>query len=152
MNAAGRHQPQNVTGTLAALQGFDQMADFGVGGEAAIGDGGVNARQFLHDHPAGTDIQVPDLGIAHLSLGQADLFGGGIEQAVRCLGHQAIPDRCVGQADGVVVRRRTVPQPSRMHRTTGRGWVSLVIVETCPWLCSGRVPCGSTHEDHGKNG
>lgn len=108
MNAAGRHQPQNVTGTLAALQGFDQMADFGVGGEAAIGDGGVNARQFLHDHPAGTDIQVPDLGIAHLSLGQADLFGGGIEQAVRCLGHQAIPDRCVGQADGVVVRRRTV--------------------------------------------
>ena len=40
--------------------------------EAAVVDRLADARQVLIDDAAGADVEVPDLGVAHLALGQAD--------------------------------------------------------------------------------
>ena len=55
----------------------------GVRGERAVGDRGVDARQVLEDGPAGADVEVPDLAVAHLAVRQPHGRTGGIEQRVR---------------------------------------------------------------------
>ncbi len=45
---------------------------------------------------------MPDLGIAHLSRGQADLVPRGIEECHRAFGEEPVPHRHAGLADRVV--------------------------------------------------
>ena len=71
-------------------------------GERAVGDRFVDARQILHHHPAGAEIHVPDLGIAHLPVGQADIMLACLELRVRPALHQRVPDRCPGAVDRIV--------------------------------------------------
>ena len=65
----------------SAARGFqlrDQARDCRQFREGPIGDSGINARQILHYHAPGTDIEVPDLRIAHLPNRQADILAGGL--------------------------------------------------------------------------
>jgi hypothetical protein len=41
--------------------------------EGAVGDGGIDARQVLEHRPTRTEVQVPDLRVAHLAIRQADV-------------------------------------------------------------------------------
>ena len=49
--------------------------------ESAVGDRVADAQQFLLHHAAGADVHVPDLGIAHLPVRQADIAAGGVQEA-----------------------------------------------------------------------
>ena len=41
--------------------------------DLAAGDGLADARQVLHDDAAGADVEMADLGVAHLPIRQADV-------------------------------------------------------------------------------
>jgi hypothetical protein len=103
MHAAGRHQAHDVGGAAGCLQGGNGIAQHRVGGEAAVGDGGVDARQVLHHHAPGAEVHVADLGVAHLSARQPHLVLGGVDQGVRRGGEEAVQVRRRRLADGVVL-------------------------------------------------
>src|SRR4030065_433728 len=73
-----------------------------IGKEGARTDCPVDARVFLVDHPAGAEIQVPDLGVAHLVRGQANRRLGGVNQGMRVVLPEKIPSGFSGLSDGVV--------------------------------------------------
>ena len=102
MYPAGRHQPHEVAGAAAALEGRDEIAKRRHLADMIAGEGGVDPRQVLHHHPAGAEIHVADLGIAHLARGQPDMPLRGVGDAVRRGPHQPIPDRLPGERDGIV--------------------------------------------------
>ena len=70
--------------------------------EGAVLDGVVNARELLEDDAAGADVEVADLGVAHLTVGQADVLAGSTEGGVRIVRIQAVDKGRVGRAHGVV--------------------------------------------------
>ena len=53
--------------------------------ERAVRDGGVDARQVLEDRPAGAEVQVADLAVAHLARPAARRRPGGLQHGVRPL-------------------------------------------------------------------
>ena len=69
--------------------------------EGPVGDGGVDPRQVLEHRPAGADVEVADLGVAHLSGRQADRLARGLEPGIRPAPEQPAPDRRVGRRDRV---------------------------------------------------
>lgn len=82
-------------------------------------DGVSDARQVLHDDAAGADVEMADLGIAHLAVGQTDILAGG----ARGHGHDAHRASKLGllacrTALSALSSRH--PQPSRIASITGR--------------------------------
>src|SRR5580704_7818149 len=77
--------------------------------EAAFGDRLVDPRQILHDHAASADIGVSDFGIAHLTVGQADIMLAGVKMGVRPARHQLVPYRGLGALDRVVRAAGALP-------------------------------------------
>ena len=55
-----------------------------------------------YTHAAGAEIGVSDLGIAHLSVGQADKMLAGLKMRMRPARHQPMPDRGLGGGDRIV--------------------------------------------------
>jgi hypothetical protein len=78
--------------------------------EAAIGDRVVDAGQvLLHDRP-GPEVQVPYLGIAHLTGWQPDRLPGRVELGVRIRLPERVEDRCRGERDRIAgARGRDAP-------------------------------------------
>ena len=107
--------------------------------ERAVGDRGVDPRQVLEHRPAGAEVEVADLGVAHLARRQPDRVLGRLEAGVR-------PAREQRRARAASARRRSrppagsrpIPNPSRTTRTIGRGRRSPLAV-TRP----GRAPARS---------
>ncbi len=77
------------------------MVDCGVLGEHAVENGIVDARQVLTDNRAGAKVEVADLGVAHLPLGQPDGAPGGGECGVRVGGPQLIEHGGAGERDRI---------------------------------------------------
>ena len=102
MHAARRHQAHQVAGAARRLQLADQLEERRRLGEAAVLDGVADARQFLHHHAAGADVQVADLGVAHLAVRQADIAARGVQECVRAALPQPVEVRLARLADGVV--------------------------------------------------
>ena len=73
-----------------------------IGRELARGDRVVDAREVLVDHAPGADVEVADLGVAHLALGQAHRHLGGIDGGVRARCQQLAVVRHAGVGDGIV--------------------------------------------------
>ncbi len=76
--------------------------------QTAVRNRKIDARQILHDNPAGAQIHVTDFGVAHLAVGQADRQAGRCQQGMGLLGHQPIPCGGVGQSNGIIDRLGTV--------------------------------------------
>jgi hypothetical protein len=85
-------------------RGLAGGAQLGVVEEAAVLDRGVDPGQVLVDDPARAEVHVPDLGIAHLPVRQADVAAFGMDQGVRGLLPDPPPVRQVGLRQGVVLR------------------------------------------------
>ena len=83
MHPAGRHQPHQMTHPARRFQLGDEPDQRRQSGNRAICNRPANARQILHHHPPGTDIEVPDLGIAHLPWWQPDINARCAQQRVR---------------------------------------------------------------------
>ena len=91
-----------MAGSAAGFELFDQVEQRRCAGDLAAGDGVADARQVLHHDAAGADIEMADLGIAHLPVRQADIFARGAQKAVRTGRPQPIECRRFGLADGVI--------------------------------------------------
>ena len=83
VHPARREQAHEVAAPPVDFSLAMKSASAGLLRQRAVLDRAVDARQVLQHHPAGADIHVADLGIAHLPVGQADLVLGGVEQRVR---------------------------------------------------------------------
>ena len=76
-------------------------------GERPVLDGLADAREVLLDRRAGAEVEVSDLRVAHLALGQADRRAPRRQLAVRIALPEVVEDRRRRQRDGVAraVRR-----------------------------------------------
>ena len=121
VNAAGRHQAHQVTDAAALAQAVDQVAQRRRFADLAVGDRVGDALQGLLDDTAGPDVEVTDLGIAHLAGRQADILAGGSQQGVRTGLPQAVEGGRARLTDRVV-GRLLAPAPAvqhgQHHRTT----------------------------------
>src|SRR5712671_1984154 len=66
-----------------------------------VGDEQVNAGDVHVYDAAGADIEVADFAIAHLALGQADVWAGGMDQRIREFLEQGVISRFARKGDGV---------------------------------------------------
>jgi hypothetical protein len=94
-----------------ARRGAQRLGHDLVLGQRAVLDGAVDAREVLGDDRAGAEVEVADLGVAHLSRGQADRLAAGGELRVVVALPQTVEDRRVGQRDRVArtLRRQAPP-------------------------------------------
>ena len=69
--------------------------------EGAVGDRGVDPGQVLEDRASGAEVQMPDLGVAHLAGRQTDGVLGRAEGRVRPVPPEPAPDRHRGRRDRV---------------------------------------------------
>lgn len=80
MHAPGRDEAHEVACAACFFEGCDKVPHHFAACHRAIGQAGSDARQFLHDHAARADIEVADLGIAHLPARQANILATGLEE------------------------------------------------------------------------
>ena len=71
VNAAGREQSEHVQRRGSLCTCGNGLYEFGIAGEAAVGNVLVNAGEVLINHAAGAEVHMSHLGIAHLPLWQA---------------------------------------------------------------------------------
>ena len=102
VHTARRHQAQQMAGATRRLHFRDQFGQRRRARETAILGSLTDARQFLHHHPAGADIQMADLRIAHLALRQADVLAGGSQEGVRAALPQPVEVRLARLTDCIV--------------------------------------------------
>ena len=69
-------------GATAGLKGCDEARQRRIAAKRTISDGPIDARQFLHDHAAGTQIHMADFGIAHLPRWQPDIALARLERGM----------------------------------------------------------------------
>jgi len=100
--AVGEQSDEMERSSLLACQfvGTDQR---GVGVEAAVHDGGVDACHVHSDDAAGAEVEVTDLGVAHLTVWQADEVFAGAQEGVGVVLEEAVVDGLAGLGDGVAV-------------------------------------------------
>ena len=72
--------------------------------ERAVGDGGVDPGQVLEHRPAGPEVEVADLRVAHLPGWQPNGLLRGSEAGVRPVAQEGSPGRHGGGGDGVGCR------------------------------------------------
>jgi hypothetical protein len=86
-----------------ARSGGDGFLENFIAGERAVADGKVDAGEFLIDDATGAEVEVANLGISHLSFGEADLKTAGLESAPGVISVKAIVDGGFGEKGGVAL-------------------------------------------------
>src|SRR6185312_16758513 len=93
-----------------ALGAVERRPQHRVAGERAVRAGVVDARQVLTHDGAGAEVEVADLGVAHLPVRQSYRTAAGGELRVRIRGPQLVEDGRGGERDGVArAGRRKAP-------------------------------------------
>ena len=69
--------------------------------DRVVAAGAVDLHEVLINDAAGADIRVSDLGVAHLSLRQADVKAACLKLGIGILAEQLIQIRLFGGGDGV---------------------------------------------------
>ncbi|KAF5035383.1 hypothetical protein DSECCO2_586260 [anaerobic digester metagenome] len=78
-----------------------QVHEGGVDGQGAVLDGQIDAHDVLIDDASGPEVEVPDLGVAHLSVGQAHVAPHALQFPAGVFGQEPVHVRGPGQAHGV---------------------------------------------------
>ena len=102
MDPARRNKPHDMRRAAALFKLGDKLLQRRQACDLAFGEHLVDAREILDDDPAGTDIGVADLGIAHLPVGQTNVMLARVELGMRPAPHQLVPDRGFRLIDRVV--------------------------------------------------
>ena len=92
------HQVQRSPGRAGAVAGRDERR---VLGQRAVGHGRAEPHQVLRHDAPGAEVQVADLGVAHLAGRQADVVAGGGDAGVRPAPQQAVEHGRGRPVDGV---------------------------------------------------
>ncbi len=123
VHPARRDQPDHMRRAAPLLDPDDELLQRRGAGERAVGDRRVDAHQVLHDDAAGADIGVPDLGIAHLPVGQADEPLARLQSRVRPARGQRVPYGGLCRGDGIVVAVRALaPAVEDAQHERTRAW------------------------------
>ena len=117
VDAAVGQQAHQVEGTVPLLAVVHGLHIGVVLKKAAVLDGTADAGQILEHHPAGADVGVPHLGVAHLALGQAHVQPGGGQPAAGVLGKNLVQVRLAGGGNGVALP--LVRQAEAVHNDQG---------------------------------
>ena len=110
VHAARRHQPQHVQLRAIGERGVDRLLQDRIFEKFAAFDVRFDARVVLVNHASRADVQVADLGVAHLRGGQADPLFGGVYGGVGIRIPEEIPVRLARLADRVVVTLFAIPE------------------------------------------
>ena len=80
---------------------FDDVDEHRVSLDLPPSDRFADAQNVLNDHAPRADIEVPDLGVSHLTRGQADGLAGSIECRPSRLAEQPVEARLLSRGDRV---------------------------------------------------
>ena len=119
VHAAIRDQAKQVAGAAALAQGGDQVAQRGGVSQRRVLDRGGDAAELLGDDAAGADVEVADLGVAHLAAGEPDLIPVRAQKGARASGPEAVESRCRGLRDRVVGRLLAPAEAVEDHQHDG---------------------------------
>src|SRR5664279_4254193 len=84
------HQPEKMQAPLAGACMFHGIEQHRMREEFAVADHQINARDVHVEDTAGTNIEMTDLAVAHLTLGQPNEWTTGMNERVRVLAQQAV--------------------------------------------------------------
>ena len=101
VHAAVGDEAQQVQRGASSHRLRERVLEHAVGEERAILDGLGDAREVLVNDAAGADVQVPDLGVAHLARRQPHGRPRGLKRAVRVRGQQTVERGGTRLADGI---------------------------------------------------
>jgi len=121
VNAAGTDQADQVKRVIGLLRPCAQLQQDRPAEEVAGGDRLVDSRQILQDRLTGAKVEVTDLGVAHLTLGQADELLGRLQGAMRQRSRNSIQLGMWAWAMASTAGSWPMPKPSRTTKTIGRG-------------------------------
>lgn len=103
-NTSMGDETAKVETAVSALGSLNNLSNDFVLAELASLDRLVNAYDVLPDNPAGTDVEMSDLGVTHQSLGQADSQRRGLKLNVAGLAaSELVHDGGLGRRDGIAV-------------------------------------------------
>src|SRR5438552_15860960 len=88
--------------SMPAGVGESFLRDF-VSLELAVGNGFVDASEVLRNDPAPAQIEMADLGIAHLAFGKSDIGAARAQSAPGIIAIELIVKRGLGEERGVAV-------------------------------------------------
>ena len=108
------HDVEGAAALLAVVHGLDIGL---VLKEAAVLDGPADAGEILEHHPAGADVGVTHLGVAHLALGQTHVQTGGRQLAAGILRKNSIQIWLAGSGDGIALL--LLRQAKAIHNNQG---------------------------------
>ena len=107
VDAAGADQAAEVQlASGSRLTCATALSRAGLVEEGAVVDGGADAGELLQDALAGADVEVADLGVAHLPFRQADRRAGGGDLGVRPVAARWVQVGLARQGDSVGVGAR----------------------------------------------
>src|SRR5205814_1349433 len=121
MDPARRNKPHDMRRAAALFKLGDKLLQRRQACDLAFGEHLVDAREILDDDPAGTDIGVADLGIAHLPVGQTNVCSLALSWAC---GQRRISSCQTGVFASSIALSAPFdrsPQPSRMQSISGFG-------------------------------
>ena len=122
VHAARRDEAQHVQRAAATARlPTTAASSTGLRRELAGRDSVIDAREVLVDDASRADVEMPDLGVAHLPARQSDGKLGRVDRRVRDASREA--RRQFGMralAIALSGAGSRLPKPSRMTRTTGR--------------------------------
>jgi hypothetical protein len=103
VDASVGKKTQQVQSAAAPAHSGAQGDEGGIPVEAPIPDREIDAKDVLRDHAARAEVQVPDLGIAHLSGGKPHVLAGGGESRRGEISKKPVVARGAGERDRISV-------------------------------------------------
>ena len=101
VHAAVRDEARDVQDAAPVARRGDGRPQRRVERERAVRHGVADAHQVLRDDAAGSEVEVPDLGVAHLTLGQAHGTTRGDQRGVRIALPERVEHRRASERHGV---------------------------------------------------
>ena len=101
VHATVRHETHHMQGGLARSDLAAGLDEHLVLKDLTGLNGMVQAHELLHDHAPCTDVEVTDLGVAHLACRQADSLAGSLDGRPRILRHEGVEIGRGGEAHGI---------------------------------------------------
>ncbi len=111
MHPGGRHQPGAAR---------ERLAQDSVLGQRAVRDRVVDAHEVLAHDRAGAKVQMPDLGVAHLPLGQSHRSPARRERGMRVALPEPVEDRRARERHGIARSRLRQPPTVEHHQACTR--------------------------------
>ncbi len=114
VHPAGPEQADQVQGAAGVLEDCAEVGERLEAEEVTALDALGDPHQILGHHPAGAQVEVADLGVPHLPLGEPHGEAAGLEQRARLALPQAVPHRGPGEFDRVALAGLAIP-PAVQH-------------------------------------